>query len=456
MGKERDNSHDRKSRAHFRRQQEHIQPSRYDEYEEYTDDTDAEYATYDEDYYVEDDTESYEEDPYGPIVYDDRPYPPRSRQYTSNIPSRSSRPAPSIRSQQSLPPTERVQLHPVSRSVKRRQRGFFPTLLIGCALGAFFVVAAAAIVVLFALHSLQPASGGNIIHLPGSLSSTKTFTANASQQVHLQHISHILVCDQTGNVTLQVDPNATTTTVASQKTVQATNQANADTAFQQINVAVQPDNVTSCSQSQNTSATATTTATANSTTNDTLTVTVAFPTTTTTTVTNTANLTISIPSSAIATSNGPSMQVDVEAPRGQINVQGLSGVLTIIGGVGNVSVTGGVLASGSHLETAQGNLTFNGFLAVPTTANTNQPAHYILQSEQNIDVTLPDTTNITLDANTNNGTVKSDFPIQVNNNTNGGPVSYDGPLNPSAGTPQPATLTLDVGTGNVTIHKMTQ
>jgi hypothetical protein len=95
-------------------------------------------------------------------------------------------------------------------------------------------------------------------------------------------------------------------------------------------------------------------------------------------------------------------------------------------------------------------VTFDGWLLPPDPPDTN--ARYVLQSEKGtIDVTLPDNTNVTLDANTNVGAIHSEFPITVNNN--GGPVNYHGPLNSNAPSQAVATLYLDVSTGNINAHK---
>ncbi len=154
----------------------------------------------------------------------------------------------------------------------------------------------------------------------------------------------------------------------------------------------------------------------------------------------------------LSNANGPSTSVDVEAPIGDINVDGLSGVLNIRGGTGNVTVKHAILVDGSHIETAQGNVAFNGFLAAPQTDN-GKGAQYIIQSEHNVDVTLPGNTNVILDANTNVGKISSDFPINVTNAN--GAMSYNGPLNTTASTStqSSSTLVLDVSTGNVTIHR---
>jgi hypothetical protein len=120
--------------------------------------------------------------------------------------------------------------------------------------------------------------------------------------------------------------------------------------------------------------------------------------------------------------------------------------------VGDIKVDHATLSDGSHLETGTGNVTFNGSLDTTPMANNTTP-RYKLQSETgNIDVTLPGDTNIILDANTNAGTITSDFPINITTSNNS--ANYYGPLN-SSSTPsstQPV-LTLDVSTGNISLHR---
>jgi hypothetical protein len=329
----------------------------------------------------------------------------------------------------------------------------------------FLVVLAAALIVVFAIRNLQ--GGGTIANIPGMIS-MKSFSKEEKQELPASaQFSQILVCDQVGNVTLRIDPTINKPVVALKKTVRAANQNDANKAFQQIGVEIQPPNTIihplTCARSQATS-TASGTPVATPAPNPsssagatgsaaTFTVNVVFPNSDT--LNHSVDLNIALPPGVLVSDNGPSIPVDVEAPIGDITVDGLSGVLNIRGGTGNVTVKHAILTDGSHIETAQGNVTFSGYLAAPqtdTSATGNSPtARYIIQSEHDVDVTLPDNTNVLLDANTNTGKITSDFPIAVTNQN--GAMSYHGPLNPTAPIKPSATLVLDVSTGNVTIHK---
>ncbi len=96
--------------------------------------------------------------------------------------------------------------HPQVRQHPRRKRGVWPILLAGCGLGIFTTVLAAGIVVFLAFRAGQ---GGGMGGLPG-LGNTQTFTQDNTQTIPLSTISQIQVCDKIGNVTIKVDPQATT------------------------------------------------------------------------------------------------------------------------------------------------------------------------------------------------------------------------------------------------------
>ena len=367
-------------------------------------------------------------------------------------------------------PTPAHELHPRRPVRSQRKRSVWPALLGGCALGVFLVVLAAALIVVFAVRNLQ--GGSTIANIPGMIS-MKSFSKDETQVLAPStQFSQILVCDQVGNVTLRVDPTINKPTVAIKKTVRAANQADANKSLQQIGVEVQPPNTIThpltCARSQATPTTSGTpgisvtpptnpspsaTSAAGASAAATLTVNVLFPDTDS--FNHSVDLNIALPPGALVSDNGPSIPVDVEAPVGDINVDGLSGLLNIRGGTGNVTVKHAILVDGSHIETAQGNVTFNGYLAAPqpgaSSPDNSLTARYIIQSEQNVDVTLPSNTNVLLDANTNVGKISSDFPIVTTNNN--GAMSYHGPLNAAAPIKPTATLVLDVSTGNVTIHK---
>jgi hypothetical protein len=344
---------------------------------------------------------------------------------------------------------------------RRRRRRVWPVLLTGCLIGILVSVIAAAVVVFTAFRVSQ----GQGIGIGPVGNSTRTFTHEDTTQVPLSTLSQLQICDKIGDVSIKVDPNATMATVTSKKVVHKSSQSDANQAFGRISVEVQPPgtitNPLTCTKLQVTptppaasaasaSPTASSTTTAGDT-NSTLIVNVTQPNSDSfmRTTSDEVDLSLTLPQKALP-QEVASMLLDIEAPVGNIMVDGVSGLLQISGSTGNVTVSHVVLAPGSQIEAAQGDVTFNGWLLPPDPPDTN--ARYVLQSEKgNIDVTLPDNTNVTLDANTNVGAVHSEFPLTVNNN--GGPVNYHGPLNSSASSQATATLYLDVSTGNISIHK---
>ncbi len=361
--------------------------------------------------------------------------------YTAQTPSRTTR-AP-------YPQT------PSPRPRLRRKRSVWPLLLTGCAIGVIFTVLTAAVVVIFTLRSLQ---AGN---MPTSITrivggGMKTMTRSETVTVPLTTISQVQVCDSMGNVTMKVDPGVSQTTVTMLKTVHAASQAAANQEFQRIAAQVQPPTTLTtaltCARPQSTAVAGTpTTATstnmsATNNTDNALTVNVTFPNNANST--DTVDITITLPPAAIQ-NNALLTPVDIEAPLGTVSISGVSGLLDVNGGL-NVNIQNAALAAGSQLQTSQGKITFNGYLEAPTDAS--QTAQYTLQGEYGVDVTLPVNTNVTLDANTNQGTgvVTNAFD---SSGANKNQPSYYGPLNPAGETKPVAVLVLDVGTGNVNIHE---
>ncbi|HTK08042.1 MAG TPA: hypothetical protein VL485_12795 [Ktedonobacteraceae bacterium] len=333
------------------------------------------------------------------------------------------------------------------RPRSRKKRRAWPVLLTGCALGILLTVLGAVLVVVLAIRNTQ---GGSLPNLP-ILSSTRTFTKEEKQSLSsLGTLTQFQVCDKFGNVSVQVDPNAATPTITANKTVQATSQTAANQAFQGLAVQVtSPQNTASLSCTPSSSTTPTTQTSPNSS----LLVNVVFPGSSGTLVranTNSVDLTITLPLKSVQ-SDGPALSLNIETSVGNITVDGLSGLLNIRGGTGNVSVNHAALADNSHIDTGQGNVTFNGFLILPNSPGTS--AHYFIRSEQGLlDVTLPGTTNATLDANTNIGTIKCEFPVTVQ--PDNGSASAHGPLTTSTPSTNSPVLVVDVSTGNINIHQL--
>ncbi len=317
----------------------------------------------------------------------------------------------------------------------------------GCGLGILFTLIAAVVLVLVVLRMMP----GTSVNLPPFLGGLQAFSKVESLPFPLASIGQLMICNKVGNVAVTVDPNAHVAMVTAKKMVRTHNQEEADQAFQHIIVGVQrPADLHSpfaCIREQPTASPTS----SNPPAADGLVINVMLPTSTTQpdTLKPAVDLTVTLPASTLP-KEGPTMLLNLEAPAGDIQVNGVSGTLIVHGNSGNVAVTNAILADGSRIDTVQGNVTFNGLLAAP--ADQQAAARYVIQSEQGvIDVTLPANTNITLDAHTNVGAMKSEFAIQVT--TKDKEATFHGPLNAAAGIPPTATLVLDVSTGDIMLHK---
>ena len=362
-----------------------------------------------------------------------RPYQPGTQRRTSN-PTRSLRPRP------------------------RRKRSVWPVLLGGCAIGIFFTVIAAAVVVFFTVRTAQtggvPIIGGGGIGGGG----TQTFTNVTTLPITLTSLTQMQVCNKIGNVSIVVDPNTNTASIQTTKTVHMSSKASADQEFGRINVSVQqPDTGAqslACASSSAPAATPTTTSATpavSGATGGALLINTTIPDSDGLLhgTGDAVDIKITLTTQLFASASTP-LQLNIQAALGNVSVNDVSGILNIIGSSGNVSVTQATLISGSSIGTAQGNVTFNGILAAPNDSTTQ--ASFVIRSEiGKLDVTLPTSTNLILSANTNAGTIQSDFPITATSSS--GSASYRGPLNATATTQSSAVLTLDVSTGNIAIHK---
>ena len=329
--------------------------------------------------------------------------------------------------------------YPEPRPRLRKRRRVWPWLLMGCAGGIVILVVAAAIIVFLTVRS---ATGGSII--PVVTNNPGTYTqASSPQPVQISTITQMQVHDQIGDVTITVDPSATTPTIATLKKVKAASSDAANKEFGNISIQVQPAGSTLSISATMPSSDSNIFGSHN----DSVNLTITLPPQS---VNSTATSVGATSTPAIPATTPLSLSADVSI--GNITVDGLSGVLQLKDDVGNIKVDHATLSDGSHLETGTGNVTFNGSLDTPPLANNAIP-RYKLQSETgNIDATLPGDANIILDANTNTGTITSDFPISVTRSDNS--ASYYGPLNSSStpGSTLPV-LTLDVSTGNINLHR---
>jgi hypothetical protein len=321
----------------------------------------------------------------------------------------------------------------------KRKRRVWSTLLIGCAGGVITIALLLAVVAFLFLRNAPIHIGvggiGKSSYSKQLAQQTLPITANVTQlQIH----------NRVGNISIMVDPSVTLGTLTGVMKVQAASSSDADTEFGRIKVNVSP----SSDQS-------------------TLIVNAAVPDTSGGLLagsSDSVDLTIVLPQSV---NPSPPFKLDVSADiaaAGNIAVQNFNGLLTLTNNTGNISVTGGLQSEGSCLQTHAGNVTFTGNLVtgqsadtglIPCTTNKTQNSHPWFSFKSgigNVTVTLSAvTSNLTLDASTNNGKINgSEFNLNVQQNSDGS-ASYYGPL--TQGSSPTAVLALAVSTGDITLHK---
>ncbi len=399
-------------------------------------------AYYNEEEYADEyEDEEYEEPPV-------RQVRPRSR-----VPQRVQR-AP----QRSYPPNTQHRTSNPTRSLRprpRRRRSVWPVLLGGCAIGIFFTVVAAAVIVFFTVRTAQ--TGGIPIIGGGSIGgSTQTFTNDTTQAITLTSLAQMQICNKIGNVSVVVDPNANAASIKTTKIVHMSSKASADQEFGRINVSIQQPNtgaksLTCASSTSSGTPTASATSATGSASGSALLINTTIPDSDGLLHGggDAVDINITLTPKLFATASAP-LQLNIQAALGNVTVDGVSGILNIVGSSGNVTVTRATLISGSSIGTGQGDVAFNGIVAAPSDVTTQ--GSFVIRSEKGkLDITLPGSTNLVLSANTNIGTIHSDFPITAT--TSSGSASYRGPLNTSATTQSSAVLTADVSTGDIIIHK---
>jgi hypothetical protein len=318
---------------------------------------------------------------------------------------------------------------------ERRRRSFWSTLLIGCIGGVITVVLILGVIA-FALFRSMPFNIGN--------SSKVSYTKQSQQSLPITaSVKQLQIHNHVGNITIIADTSATQGTLTAVKKVQASSSSDADQEFGLIPVNVKMGSDPSI-----------------------LTVNATVPDTSggfLASSSDSVDLTLVLPSSVV--NNNPASPFMLSAgiaATGDLSVQNFNGLLTLTDNIGNISVTHGLLVEGSCLQTNNGNATFDGSLGtitdsglIPCTTNTTQNSHpwfSIKSGTGNVDVTLSAaTTNIILDANTNNGKINSGkFGLNIQQNSDGS-ASYYGPLVP--GSSPTALLALTISTGNVNLHK---
>jgi hypothetical protein len=250
-------------------------------------------------------------------------------------------------------------------------------------------------------------------------------------------VTQLQIHNLVGNISIKVDPAATQATLSGVMKVQAGSSSDANKEFGRIKVDVPSSSDKS-----------------------TVIVNASVPDASSDSV----DLTIVLPQSV---NPSPPFQLAISADiaaSGNIAVQNFNGLLTLTNNTGNISVNGGLQSEGSCIQTHVGTVTFAGNLVtgqaadtglIPCTTNTTQNSHPWFSFKSGIgsvNVTLSAvTSNLTLDASTNNGKINGgEFGLNVQQNSDGS-ASFYGPL--VQGTTPTAVLALTVSTGDITLHK---
>lgn len=336
---------------------------------------------------------------------------------------------------------------PPRRKRPRHKRSFLSTIFTGCAVAIFLIVLGTAAFVYVTWRNSQTGGLKGFVPL-----GTQSYVQTSTQQVQISSLSQLLVCDHIGNITITVDPQANQATIVTKKNVQAGSQNEANQTFKQLNVEIQPPSTIqqplNCARFSPPAATPTTGSTSQGNAASSLIVNVTIPNSSglLPTTTNSVDVNITLPPAALPK---PDLFLDVESSVGNTTINGLSGQLDIKGSTGNITIKQSYLMPGSDIETGQGDISFDGRLIVPSNPAT-QATYKFSSDKGTLTLSLPDTTNVTVDANTNSGKIRGDFnlPAQTKEEAS----NYYGPLIAGAGTPA-ATLTADMSLGDIVIQK---
>lgn len=331
---------------------------------------------------------------------------------------------------------------PVPRRRRRKQRSVWPWLLLGCAGGIIILVLSAVIIVLLAVRSAT--NGGSAPIIPG-IPNQSTYSKQNQQALQISSLTQLQIHNQVGNVTITADPNVKSATLTTVRYAKAASSDDANKEFTNISVQIQVPTATSLSIT----ATVPDAGSIFGSHNDSVDLNIILPTSVLTSAPTATPATTSTPTTTTA---GTPFMLTVDNSIGNVAVSGINGILLLKDDIGNITVDHTTLFDTSHLLTGTGKVTFNGDLDTNPLASGATP-RYKLQSETGtVEATLPGSTNIILDANTNYGTITSDFPINIT--TSDKSANFYGPLNANSPSgPAVAVLTLNVSTGDVLVHK---
>lgn len=251
--------------------------------------------------------------------------------------------------------------------------------------------------------------------------------------IPLTALRQVYICDKTGNVTLSANSQAKDVTMEVKRTVYVQDSADPTPRFQALTVNTQNIKSSSCDWLPKKGDGSKLVVSATSPDDGIL----------LKDHKNVVNLNIVFPSSMLEA--GSPLSVRIEAGN-NITLSGFAGNLTLLSTAGNVQAENVSLASNSMLHAQAGNIVFNGSLS-------GGKIQDVFQSDAgDISVTLPATTNVSVDASAPTGSIEDTFaPNSVNQGVVGATIK--GPLNPAMSNITPGQIKLMAYTGDIVIHK---
>ncbi|WP_069804464.1 hypothetical protein [Thermogemmatispora onikobensis] len=306
----------------------------------------------------------------------------------------------------------------VSHRRPRRRGPPWLWFLFGCSVAILLLLLGIIVAVFAALRSVTGSSP-----LPILGPTANTYTQTSQQTIPVSNLEQLTISSQIGTVDITSDSRLATPELTVVKRTKAAGQAEADEEFKRISIQVQPGpgslQVTATlPQSEGLNGPS-----------------------------DTVDLQFRLP--AQVNQSVTPFKLNVELAVGDIHIQGLTGMLVVKDEAGNITVERATLTDGSSLRTVNGQVTFSGSLDTRPVGG-GKPLFQIHSEVGQVNVTLPASTAVVVDAYVNSGKIVSAFPIQVS--TNAGSATYYGPLVPGSGPMPAALLRLDVGTGAINLH----
>lgn len=329
------------------------------------------------------------------------------------------------------------------RGSRRRQGGAGSHIFAGCLGGLLTVMIIVAVGAFYLLHNTPL----------GQTFGKTAYKQRVSQAISLANAGELIIENQVGNITIGVANTNGGGTLTSVRTVYASNSGEADTLLSKMKLSIQQINqgadpaciVDACLQ-----------------------VSATLPPNTSSglfgTTSSSMDLQLSLPASFNLPDPVSPHIISTNSKAGAIAIDGFNGVLNITGESGNIAITHSLIFASTCVQTMQGDITIGtGSLfdlsqssnRVPcnnTTSSSDHPWFNVTSGKGSVTIALSTpSTNLLLDANTNNGKISDDFGLNIPS-TSDGSASYHGPLLPNSN--PSASLYVFTSTGNIAIRKI--